>query len=118
MRVTIGPEAYQPFALSAARTDAVVVGAVRSIFRPVTLADVLLSARSRTDALADRSAPSPSTALVPGHSPSMPDSASEQVQATETSERYHPLSFGSVVALPDSCGAVVSTSMSSTVALA
>src|SRR4051812_4973872 len=82
-----------------------VIGAMRSIFRPETVADWPLSARSLTDPVADSWSPSPSTVLSAGHAPgSMPDSASEQVQATAMSPRYQPAPLGAVVAAPEMTG--------------
>src|SRR6266508_4270818 len=62
-----------------------VVGAVRSICTTGALvADVVLPARSLTDALSVRSMPSPPIVEFAGQAPSIPDSASAQVQWTAT----------------------------------
>src|ERR687892_2284205 len=115
--VTVRALAYQPLA-SGAATSAVVVGGVRSMAMPPTVACAAFPARSVTDALAEPSAPSPATVLSAGQSPSSPERASEHVHATVTSSRYQPLAFGSVVAAPCRTGGVVSTLTPETAALA
>ena len=99
---------YQPLA-GTCGTLAVVVGAVRSILIPSTVAVVTLPATSLIDALAPRFSPSPATVLSVGQLPSMPEPASEQVQATVTSPAYQPLALGLVVTLPVSVGGVLSS---------
>src|SRR5688572_340784 len=85
---------------------------------PETLAVAQLPARSQTVALAERLAPSPVTVLAAGQAPASPDSISEQVHWTTTSPLYQPLPFGAVVAVPLRLGAVLSTLMPATVAMA
>src|SRR6266545_2754296 len=75
---------------------------------PATVRLVALPALSLTDALAERSSPSPVIVLVAGQPSARPDSSSEQVQATVTSCAYQPSPFGAVVAAPSE-GAVSST---------
>jgi hypothetical protein len=77
-------------ALSGVGSVAVVIGGVRSMWIPLTDAEVPLPALSLTNAEAPRLAPSPVTVLSAGHLPSIPDSASEQLQATVTSPAYQP----------------------------
>src|SRR5206468_4054441 len=107
VRVTSTGPAYQPLS-SGAGTSAEVLGAVRSTLTPPTVLLVGLPALSLSDALAERSAPSPVIVLAAGQSPARPDSSSEQVQATVTSSAYQPSPFGAVVAAPSSEGAVLS----------
>src|ERR687886_308180 len=93
-----GP-AYQPLG-SGSGTLAEVLGAVRSILMPLTVAFVVLPALSLTEALVERLSPSVVTVLLSlaGAVPSavqllMPDSASEQVKVTVTSALFQPLAF-------------------------
>ena len=72
---------------------------------------------SETPADAPRLSPSPVKTSFAG-AWSMPESASSGVQWIVTSPLYHPLSFGAVVAAPDSVGSVRSMSTSDTVAVA
>src|SRR5690348_10468626 len=94
---------------------AFVTGTARSILIPDTVVVVELPARSVTVAEADRLSPSPVTVESAGHVPSMPDRASEHVQWTTTSPRYHPPAFGWVVTAPVRTGLVLSMSMPPTV---
>src|SRR2546422_9061694 len=109
--------AYQPDGNVGSGALAVVTGAVRSISRPLTVPVVWLPALSATLADADRLSPSPMTMLSAGQVPSMPDSASEQVQCTVTLPLYQPLLVGALVGAPDRVGGVLSTLMPLTVAL-
>ncbi len=81
---------------------AAVVGAVRSIWMPLTVLVAVLPALSAQVAVADRLAPSPVTVVAAGCAAG-PDSASVQVQVTVTSPFCQPL--GNV---PVSTGAVLS----------
>src|SRR5205809_277564 len=92
VRVTWTAPAYQPL-ISGAGTLAVVVGGLRSILMPPTVALTGLPARSDTPAVADRLSPSPRTVLSAGVAPSMPDKPSSQVKLTTTSALYQPLAL-------------------------
>ena len=70
-----------------------VVGAVRSILMPSTVAVAVWPALSVTLAEADRSLPSPVTTVSAGQA-TTPDRLSVQVQWTVTSPVYQPLAFG------------------------
>src|SRR5438094_4083670 len=98
-----------------------VLGAVRSILMPATVALVVLPALSLTEALAERLSPSPAMVLssgrVAGSRPERP-AWSAAVQWTVTSPLYQPAPFGCVVAAPASEGAVSSTLMPERLALA
>ncbi len=118
-RVTVTAPVYQPLSC-VPDTLAAVLGRVRSILMPPTLALVVLPALSLTEALAERSTPSPVTTLLAGQLPSpvMPERLSLHDQATVTSPLYQPLPLVGPVAEPLSDGAVLSTLMPVTPALA
>ena len=92
------------------------IGAVVSILIAEVVSDLALPARSLTDRVLVRFAPSPlivvSTGTVAG---STPDSPSVAVQWIMTSPRYQPAAFGAVVGVPASVGAVLSMLIPETV---
>ena len=110
-RVKLTSALYHPLVRSPA-TEAAVVGAVRSIWMPLTVVVVLLPALSVQVAVADRLPPSPVTIESPGWAAG-PDNGSVQVQSTVTSPVCHPLENE-----PLSTGAVLSMLMPETVSLA
>src|SRR6478736_1879070 len=77
---------------------------------PLTVAALVLPARSETEAAADRSSPSPVIVLSAGAAPSRPERASAADHFTVTSPVYQPSPFGAVVAAPLRVGSVLSTS--------
>src|SRR3954462_15518349 len=86
------------------------------MWMPVTDPIATLPALSVTLALAVSAVPSPCTTVSFGQAPEeIPESASEHVQRTLTSPRYHPLAFGGVVTVPMIIGATGSTLIPSTV---
>src|SRR5437764_137417 len=80
----------------------------------------LFPARSDTEAVAVRAAPSPVMVLLAGQVPSMPDRPgwSAHVQATLTLLLYQPKPLGPAVGAPDRVGGVLSILMPDTVVLA
>src|SRR5919199_1406448 len=124
-RVRPTAPAYQPLA-SGSGTSAGLLGGVRSMLTAAAAA-VVLPALSWTETLVATSLPSPVSVLSGGHAPSMPDSASEQVQAIATSPLYHLtmvpsasvlVPLGAPTAAPLSRGAVLSMLMPFTLASA
>src|SRR5690349_18621277 len=85
-----------------------VVGAVRSILMPSTVAEAVWPALSETLAEADRSLPSPVTTASAGQA-ATPDRLSAQVQWTVTSPVNQPFAFGVPTTLPVMVGEVLST---------
>src|SRR4051794_33904044 len=88
------------------------------MFTAVDVAAVVLPATSVTVSVAVSAVPSPEITESAGQAPAMPDSASEQVQWIVTGPSYQPAPFGAVVGVPVNNGAVLSTLMSATVAVA
>src|SRR4051794_9830063 len=87
---------------------AVVVGAVRSILMPSTVAVATFPALSLTEADAERFEPSPLTTVSAGQA-TTPDRVSAQVQWTVTSFENQPFAFGVLTTAPMIVGVVSST---------
>jgi hypothetical protein len=86
----------------------VTVGAVRSIFTGVLVADVSFPAASATSTDAEKLSPSPEITASAGHAAASPEVASAHVQWIATSPEYQPFAFGPVVAAPLTDGGVAS----------
>src|SRR4051812_45835520 len=115
---TVTSPLYQPAALGAVVGLPVIVGAVRSMWMPLTDADVVLPALSAIETgPAPRSEPSPAIVVSAGCvAASIPDRPSAPVQWIVTSPLYQPAALAAVVAESLSAGGVRSMLMSSTVA--
>jgi hypothetical protein len=88
---------------------AFVTGAVRSMFTAgLLVAEVVLPARSVTEALRVSKVPSPVMTLSLGQPPGMPEVASLHVQWIVTFPLYQPFPFAAVVGAPASVGGVLS----------
>src|ERR687889_617037 len=91
LKFTLTLALYQPFPLGeAGDTSAVTVGSVLSRLIPLTVAEVVLSALSLTDASAERFEPSVLITLLPGQA-TMPERLSAHVHLMVTSFMYQSL---------------------------
>ena len=99
---------YQPSALALLVAAPLIRGDVLSMLMPVTWAVAWLSATLSAVPLTDWLAPSPLSVVSDGQL-LMPESASEQLKLTDTSELFQPLAFGAGVRAPLMLGGSLST---------